>query len=292
MLTAGGFDSADTAAMRLALIEGDAERVALNYYWSLSADEQQAYIDALGFDLDAAITDPGNRFNEASFYASYEVGRPLVESIIATDGVDGLNTLLRSKDVGTTERLTDPLGADRRSTDDASTRIRLPVGVDASVGDLGSITWFQALAPVVGTGPALDAVIGYDDDTFAIFDADGETCARFMVLFDSEGDAAEFAAIVGSLSGVSSLAVELDGVQVDICDPIGDPQDQRFGTILPLIVSAEMASMHLVNGEPVEVARCASLAQAKTIDAQESMAGFVGWDSVMADAAGFLDSCR
>ena len=291
LLGAGEFDSADTATVRIALIEGDAERIAFAYFSSLTESEQNAYIDATGIDVEEVFSDPGNSFYEASFFASYEIGRPLVETIIATEGIDAFNELLRSKDVGTTERLTDPLSGDRQSAANADELIRLPAGADASVGDLGSITWFQALAPLVGTDAALSAIVGYDDDTFATYDDDGTTCARFLVLFDDEVEAAEFAAVVARLSAVG-VAMDRTGVEVDICDPVGDPEDQRFGTILPLIVGGEVASLHVQNGESESTARCAALAQAQTIDARAPAGDFVGFDAIREQSADFLVACR
>ncbi len=292
MLGAGTLtDSNDGEFTRTALIEGDAERIAVNYFWSLSETDRQAFLDAVGFDEDVEPPDPGDNFYAASFYASYEIGRPLVETIIETGGIEALNALLRAKDVGTSERLIDPLGASERSAVDAGSEMRLPRGATQAVGDLGALTWFQAIAPQVGTERALDAIVGYDDDAFATFDRAGRTCARFNVAFDDVMEAEQFADVMADLT-VESFDIRGTSVEVDICDPIGDPAQQRLGTIIPLVVGSEATSVHLANGEPADVARCAGLALAATIPADQPTTEFIGWDAVIEQAPRFLDDCR
>ena len=283
-------DTADGSTARLALIEGDAERIALSWFRSQSEADQQAFFDAIGFDPDVEFPDPENNFYLTSFAASYEVGLPMVEAIVEAEGVEAVNELLRSKDAGTTERLIDPFRASDRSAVDAHADMWLPAGAIGADGDLGALVWFQVLAPAVGTDEAFDALIGYDDDAFAIFDLDGRTCGRFSLFFDDASEATEFGEIVDELH--MSEAVTDTNVQLDICDPIGDPALQRFGTILPLIVSNEATAFHLRNGESTEVARCAGITQAKTIPANESQDQFVGWDAIFDEAPQFVSDCQ
>ena len=283
-------DSPDGSVARLAIIEGDAERIALSWFRGQPEADQQAYLEAIGYDPDVEFPDPENNFYETSFIASYEVGLPMVEAIVEAEGVEAVNELLRSKDAGTTERLIDPFNTSDRSSVDAFFGMRLPAGELEPDGDLGALVWFQVLAPAVGTDAAFDALIGYDDDAFAIFEADGRTCARFSLFFDDASEATEFALVLDELHD-NRLHSDTN-VEVDICDPISDPALQRFGTILPLIVSNEATSFHLRNGESVEVARCAGIAQAKTMPADRSQDEFVGWDAVFETAPQFIADCQ
>lgn len=286
-------DSPDGATARTALIEGDADRIAMAWYWSRTEAEQQAYLDAIGYDADAVLLDPGDSYLATSFYASYEIGLPMVQAIVAADGAEAIDRLLTAKDVGTTERLLDVFGTSDRSSVDAFGTMALPAGAEAADGDLGALVLFQALAPVVGTEGAFDALIGYDDDAFAMFASDGESCVRFAVYFDSDGEAIQFVDILQR----SSIPVELiagvagPAAQMDLCTPIGDPADQRYGTILPLIVANEATRSHVASGETKEVARCAALAQAATIPIR-SAEDFVGWDVLVDEAPQYVEACR
>jgi len=281
MLGLGSFDTEDGRAARRAIIEGDAERVEVAWFRQQPEADQQAYWDAVGYDPDAEVADPGDSFYETSFFATYDIGYPMVNVLVEIGGIDALNTLLRAKDVGTTERLIDPLATTDRSIANALTDAHFPDG-RSSVGDLGALTWFQALAPVVGTEAAFDALIGYDDDAFSTFVTDdGTPCGYFALFFDTGPDTREFADIVEQLSvtDVSFGTNDLD-VEFMICDPIGDPELQRLGAILPLVVANDATVTHLRNGVSPEVARCAAIAQAKTIPADVPLGNFVGWDVV------------
>ncbi len=288
----GIFETDDDMAARTTLIEGDAERIALAWYWAQPEAFQNDYLDAIGYDPDATFDDPGDSFFATSFYASYEIGTPLVESIVATQGVEKVNELLRAKNLGTTDRLVDVLGDQQFSTFDAIEDMTVPESSDGAVGDLGALTWFQALAPIVGTEAAFDALIGYDDDAFAIVDVSGRTCARFSIFFETESEGAEFIGVLDEASVKGDHSLVNNEAMLDLCEPIGNPADQRFGTIMPLIVAHEAAVAHLANGETVEVARCAAIAQASTIPADQSLDDFVGWETVTGQIAEFLPGCK
>jgi hypothetical protein len=155
-MLAANVDTIDGSIARTALIEGDAERVATAWYWQLSDAERQAYLDATGYDPDTTFDDPGGNFLAASFYASYAIGLPMTQTIVATEGTPALNRLLLADDVGTTERFLDVIEASPRSRIDAIALLPLPPGAEFADGDLGALAWFQALAPLVGTEAAFD----------------------------------------------------------------------------------------------------------------------------------------
>jgi hypothetical protein len=148
---------------------------------------------------------------------------------------------------------------------------------------------------LVGTEAAFDALIGYDDDAFSIFEAGDSICARFGVYFDEEAEAREFAEIArfrGGLPAEHSSSTSNTAVQIDVCDPIGDPQNQRFATIFPLIVVNEMTLTHIQGGVDHGVARCAAIEQASGFSATAEPDDFPGWDVLEREASGFIDGCR
>lgn len=292
LLGGGRFDSPDASQARLALIEGDAERIAFAWFATQTPREQQEYFDAIDDDPDTPFVEESNTYLESTFFASYSIGPPLVETIIATDGIDALEALMRADDIGTTERFIDPLGASETSSVDAYSEIDLPDSVNYADGDLGALGWFAALAPSVGTESAFDALIGYDDDAFAIYiDDQGVTCGRFEVFFDDDEEAGEFNEIAVGLLGDGVGDVEGSRVTFDLCSPVGDPDDQTPSTVFPLVVANELTLHHLWNGESEEAARCAARAQASTISATEPIASFAGYDVLLDDAAQFVANC-
>ena len=285
-------DSNDEAQGRLALTEGDAERIAEAWFHQMTPVAQQEYLDAIGYDPEAAFVDPPNSYLDANFFLPYSIGVPMVLTIIETEGEQGLNELLRSAEVGTTERFVDVLGDSNYATADTLREFNLPEGRGRADGDLGAVTWFAALAPAVGTEAAFDALVGYDADAFAIYDGtSGGTCGRFQVFFDSTAEAEEFARI----ATVANFAAAFDGadsVTIDTCSPVGDPQAQNNAVVFPLVVANELALYHLRSGFDPEIARCASIAQAQTMPVDQPINDFPGYDVVFADSADFVTNCQ
>lgn len=296
-------ESIDSANTRTTLIEGDAERIAAAWFDQLDETEREQYFDSFSEEQQAAVEerfeDVGNSFFETSFEASYAIGLPAVEVIVEREGRVGIDRILRSKDVGTSERLLDVLTDSPRPSVAAFDVLTLPEDVDFVDGDIGAVTWFRSLAPIIGTEKAFDALVGYDDDAFVMLDRGADRCGRFVVSFNEPEDAEEFAMLAGDAMPTSTMnglfVDEADdeerAVEFEICSPIGSPQSQRLGTILPLVVANEMALAHLRNGVPVAQARCASLAQAATIPADEPLDQFIGWETLDGAADGFLQNC-
>ncbi len=285
-------DTADSSQARLALIEGDAERIAVAWFTQLSDTEQLEYFDAIGEDNIAAFDDPGNSYLDATFFVSYGLGPPLVLSIIETDGVDELNRLLRSSDVGSTERFVDLLGSSSQQSVDAFVEFDPPDGRSEADGDLGALAWFAVLAPVVGSDGAFDALVGYDDDAFAIYEGDsGAVCGRFELFFDTAGEAIEFA-LLAARAGIEQTVRAEQRVSADICEQIGEPENQRLATLFPLVIANELILNHLLMGEAVDVARCAALAQAKQFPIDQPLDDFVGYDALFVESEGFVNACR
>ena len=288
-------ETADSASTRITLIEGDAERIAAAWFDQLDLTARDRFLDAIDSDPDLEdFDDPENTFLETSFNASYALGLPAVQAIIEDQGQEEIDRLLRSKTAGTSERIFDVLSESPTSSVDAAELISLPKDVAQPDGDVGVVVWFQALAPQIGTSAALDALIGYDDDAFVVFDDGDERCARFLLAFDSGDDAEEFATWVMPVAvraGAEVDTASTDSVEITTCSPIGSPNDQRFGTIMPLVVANEMTLAHLQAGTRAETARCAALAQAATIPADQPLGSFIGWDQIDQEAPTFVEQC-
>ncbi len=291
-MLAAHLDSNDEAQSRLALTEGDAERIAEAWFYQMTQVEQQDYLDAIGYDPDAPFIDPPNSYLDANFYISYAIGVPMVLTIIETEGEDALNQMLRSSEVGTTERFVDVLGDSNYATTDTLNEFVTPEGRGRSDGDLGALTWFAALAPAVGTEAAFDALVGYDADAFAIYDDEsGRSCGRFQIFFDDGNEAEEFARIAAEASFETELWAA-NSVMIDTCRVVGDPQAQNNAVLFPLIAANEMALYHLRSGLDADVARCASIAQAQTIPVDRSLDDFAGYEVLVAESAAFVERCQ
>lgn len=291
----GRLESADSASTRTTLIEGDAERVAVAWFDQLDQRARDRFLAAIDHDPDLGeFEDLGNTFLETSFNSSYALGLPAVQALVEAGGQKEIDRLLRAKTVGTSELIFDVLTESPTSTFDAGDLIKLPESATGPAGDIGAIVWFQALAPQIGTAEAFDALIGYDDDAFVMFDGDGGRCARFLLTFDTELDAEEFLRLVSKMQSLDSFGI-VEGtpqaVELSACTPMGDPNDQRFGTIMPLVVANEMVLAHLRAGVSAETARCAAFAQAATIPADQALSSFVGWEQIDREAPAFLEQC-
>ena len=159
-------------------------------------------------------------------------------------------------------------------------------------GDLGAVTWFAALAPLAGTDVALPAIIGYDDDAFATYvGPEGETCGYFSIFFDDASEAEEFESVLVGLLDFPNVVIDGEQVALTICEPIGDPYDQRFGTMFPLLVANGMTLYHLRSGESEETARCAAIAHASTFNPYRDGFEFTLYEDLVAEADQFVGSC-
>lgn len=287
-------DSTDSAQSRLALIEGDAERIAEAWFHQMSPTEQDDYLDSIGYDPNESYEDPPNSYLDANFFVSYSLGVPLVLTIIETEGEEAFNELLRSRDVGTTERFIDVLGGSNWSSSNVLAEFEPPPGRGRSDGDLGALAWFATLAPSVGTERAFDAMIGYDDDAFAIYDDEGsgQTCGRFQLFFDDSIEAQEFFDVATSGGVIGDLDLAGSSFSADICEPVGDAFDQNNAVMFPVILSNELVLFHLLSGLDQSVTRCAAIAQAQTIPVDRPLDDFAGYDALFADAASFASACQ
>ena len=284
----GVFNDSNSDDFRIdrALSEGDATRIEHAYYAQLTPAEQQEYLDAGGPPV-AGYRDPS--WNSTS----YSIGEPLVKALIARDGQEQFDEFVRSRVANSTSLYVDVLG-DPTQTVDASSEIELPGSVSEATGELGANGWFVTLAPLVGTAAAFDAVIGYDADAFVVFDRPGDPaqqCLRSAVFFDSDDEAVEFATIVATIDVEGEIHQAKPSVTMELCEPLRDPGLQTPSVVLPMVIAQELAAFHLDSGTSSEVARCAAIAQAKTVPHDLDLEDFDGYDDYFSDAAPFVENC-
>ncbi len=282
-------ETQDASATRTALIEGDAERIADAYFNQLPLAEKELY----WAEWDAQVwEDTPNTFMESSFGAAYAIGTPMVYTLLETDGEAELDRLLRSSFIGSSERLVDPLSPQvTPQVNGFFQYLDHAEGTGGSDGDIGPLNWFRALAPLVGTGDAFTAIQGYDDDAFGIYEDGGAICGTFVLWFDTAADASEFIDVVGATKLEVSATTEDTAVRADACEPIGDPRVQRFATMLPIVMSTNLAAAHVADGHSPAVARCAATAQASELDVLVPATESPEWDEQMAMSGAYLEAC-
>lgn len=287
-------DESDPARLRDALIDGDATRIENAFYEQMTAEERLAYHEASGTSLEG-VRHPlvaSDRFT---------IGAPFVELLVATEGVERLNQLQSLRGDGSSDLFVDVLG-DLGQSVDALSQMDLPQSrqqLEEPDGEVGAFGWFLTLSPLVGVDQAFDAVIGYDDDAYAIFSNPNvrrtstlRTCGRFDVFFDDADEASEFAAVVAVAGIDGQLRAERRSVTMDICDSLGDPESQTAAGVFPLIVANELAVHHLQSGESVETARCAAIAQARTVPIDVDLSSFTGYAPYSSASEPFISACR
>lgn len=289
LLGSAGVEPWPAVLTRTALIEGDASLVEQAWYETLSPSTQA--------ELDAEAANgpkPPDGYLEAEFGAPYFLGPPLVTSLVAESGYDEIDRLLRSKSLGSDERLLDPSSLTAVPAIDATASIVDPAGNEWFDGWIGAFGWYRAIAPSAGPHAALEAVHGFDSSVFVTYDdgtagRDGEICARFDVWFDSGPDAQEF---VEAIAAWNTPTERVDGalrsVRFDICSPVGDPADQIDELNTPLIVSSWLAVIHAEDA-PRAVVRCASVDRAAAVGFSDP--AMIDWNQLALDVPAVLDRC-
>jgi hypothetical protein len=180
----GGNPKGDRLSGCLALIEGDATRIQQAHVRSLSDDERESYLDAMGqVSGDAQeqlVGIPGVLV--AMQGAPYALGPSLVELIAAEGGNDAVDDAFEDPPA-TTEHMVDP-----RSyfAGDAAREVSAPVvptggeqiGEDDS---LGALPLFLLLSERIDPLVALSAADGWGGDAYVVYDHRGKTCMDLAV---------------------------------------------------------------------------------------------------------------
>ncbi len=261
----------DQQAMNLALTEGDATVVETAWFNQMSAPDKRE-LQAL---WDSYETQLETDYFDASFAAPYILGEPVVQIMLQGGGLDALDAA-QYEVFMTTEMLIDPLSATptpleakKRYPDDTA-----PASASKGIaGAIGPLALYQALAPEIGASGAIEAVSGYDTDSFQLWSYEGRSCIDLRIWFDDAAEAAEFESLAsGALGGgiLGSSGVP-KGPSLDyvLCDdaPIGDPVNQTVELLHPITLNNYLIAALLVEGLPEADVGCASLESVLALDA-------------------------
>ena len=295
----GGDPTFEGGRINISVVEGDATRIENAYIAQLSSAERTAVVDA-GRELvqtraEAEFTEPLRFYTDTT----YALGEAFTNVFLAQNGQLELDDQLDNPSFESNDVFVDVLGEHVAPTVNAAEIIDLPESVEEAEGRIGAIGWFVTLAPVVGVDQAFDAVIGYDDDAWAVYDNPDvqrtsplRTCLRSDVFFDSGDEAAEFADIIDGLPLRTSIDEQRQSVTLDICEELRDADLQTPAVMMPIIAANHLAAHHLNNGETVDTARCAALTQAKNIPIDLTFDEFTGYDTFIDQSGPFAQGCR
>ncbi len=264
----------DQQSMNLALTEGDAGVVENAWFKQMSAADQaelqalwdsEAYSEAYSLESD---------YFGASFAAPYILGEPVVQIMLQRGGLDELD-VAEYEVFMTTEMLIDPLSATptpveakKRYSNDTA-----PATADKGIaGTIGPLALYQTLAPEIGVASAIEAVSGYDTDSFQLWSDGARSCIDLRIWFDDDSEAAQFESLTSEALGLGIIgftgvpkAPSLDYV---LCDdaPVGDPANQSVQLLHPISLNNYLIAVLLAEGLPEEAAGCASLQSVLALD--------------------------
>jgi hypothetical protein len=228
-----GDPTVDRLSGYLALIEGDATRIQQVYVGSLSGDDRERYLDALGQASGEAEEELGDipGVLMAMQGAPYALGPSLVELIAAEGGNEAVDDAFEDPPAST-EHMVDP-----RSyfAGDAADEVAAPVvpsgGDQIGEGDrLGALPLFLLLSERIDPLDALSAADGWGGDAYVAYDRGGRACMDLAVRGDSARDGEELLRafeswVAAGPSGAAEVRSDGDLALVTACDPSdhGDP---------------------------------------------------------------------
>jgi hypothetical protein len=218
------------AAVRVALVEGDATRTQNLYLQNLTEDERA--------EAEAAIsTSPGSKEAAeetgaalpdvlgAVYEAPYVLGPDLVESLAAHGGTRAIDRALRHPPA-TDEGVFNPLTA---VTTHRVKRVATPKLLEGerrtgATDDFGAFSLYLLLASRLDTLTALEAADGWAGDAEISFTRDGKRCLRVDFAGHRRADTARIARALREATAAlpkDSTAVKdrLDRVELTACDP-------------------------------------------------------------------------
>jgi hypothetical protein len=251
----GGDPTADRLSGSLGLIEGDATRIQQAYVGSLSDDDRERYLDAMGLasgEAEERLGDiPGVLM--AIQGAPYALGPSLVELIAAEGGNQAVDDAFGDPPAST-EHMVDPRSYFAGDSADGVTAPVVPTGGDQIGEDdrLGALPLFLLLSERIDPLAALSAADGWGGDAYVAYDRGGRVCMDLAVRGDSARDGEELLRALESwvAAGPPGAAeVRADGglARVTACDPGG--QGDRSGLAVdPLTLPTARAQVMVVAG--------------------------------------------
>ncbi len=279
--------SPDDAAMQLALIEGDANRIQLAWLQAQS----QADLDEfnVGFESDGDLI-PESSFLDAVFASPYVLGEPVVELIVARRGEDYLNRVLIGG-LGSTELLIDPLSSSPKPRPSSKRLAIEPEGaVVLAWGTLGPVLLYQLLAPSVGPEVALNAVAGYDIDGFVVYSLNSKVCVDTVIWTDLHADSEELQVLFDGLGVEATTAnrgvPQAVSVGFTVCEgePLTSPSQQNIELLYPVSISSWLLGEW---GGNSNLGRCMAFKAAT----QATEAGITDWEQVQELATAAVVTC-
>jgi hypothetical protein len=250
-----GEPTADRLSGYLALIEGDATRIQEAYVGSLSDDDRDSYLDAIGQASGKAEEQLGAipGVLVAMQGAPYALGPSLVELIAAEGGNDAVDDAFEDPPAST-EHMVDP-----RSyfAGDSAAEVTAPVVPTAGdqIGEpdrLGALPLFLLLSARIDPLVGLSAADGWGGDAYVVYDREGTACMDLAVQGDSARDGEELlhafeAWVAASPPGAAEVRAAGDLALVTACDP-GDRGDPSGVAVDALTLPTTRAQVMLAAG--------------------------------------------
>jgi hypothetical protein len=258
-----GDPTADRLSGYLALIEGDATRIQEAYVASLSDDDRERYLDAIGEASGEAEEQLGAipGVLVAMQGAPYALGPSLVELIAAEGGNDAVDDAFEDPPAST-EHMVDPRSYFAGDPAGDVTVPTVPTGGDQIGEDdrLGALPLFLLLSARIDPLEALSAADGWGGDAYVVYDSGGTPCMDLAVRGDSARDGEELldafeAWVAAGPPGAADVRVAGDLVLVTACDPgdRGDPSGAAVDALtLPTIRAQVMLAAGGTAGELAE----------------------------------------
>jgi len=250
-----GDPTADRLSGYLALIEGDATRIQEAYVGSLSDDDRESYLNAIGQASGEAEEQLGAipGVLVAMQGAPYALGPSLVELIAAEGGNDAVDDAFEDPPAST-EHMVDPRSYFAGDSADEVAAPVVPTGGD-QIGEpdrLGALSLFLLLSARIDPLVALSAADGWGGDAYVVYDRGGTACMDLAVHGDSARDGEELlhafeAWVAASPPGASEVRAAGDLALVTACDP-GDRGDPSGVAVDALTLPTTRAQVMLAAG--------------------------------------------
>jgi hypothetical protein len=255
------------ASVLVAVVEGDAERVATSYRESLPPRQRRAIAAGEQRETDRVTTELKGIPDVVGTMLSspYVLGEAMVQAVAAEGGNSAVDRLFR--DTPTHEdALLDPFTVLEDGSEAAP--VDVPTLADGeeefASGELGVLTWYFMLAERMPVRDALAAADGWGADAYVAFERDDATCARVTYRGRTGRDTSRMlaalhhwvAAAHGSPAQVSSTG---RAVHFESCDP---GEKSRVGKddsadALGLVATRTYLGIGLLNaGAPEPTAHC------------------------------------
>jgi hypothetical protein len=222
-----GDPMADRLSGYLALIEGDATRIQEAYVDSLSTDDRESYLDAIGQTSGEAEEQLGDipGVLVAMQGAPYALGPSLVELIAVEGGNDAVDDAFEDPPAST-EHMVDPRSYFAGDSAHEVTAPVLPTGGEQIGEDdrLGALPLFLLLSERIDPLEALTAADGWGGDAYVAYDRGGTVCMDLAVQGDSTRDGEELlrafqAWVAAGPPGAAEVQSDGDLTLVTACDP-------------------------------------------------------------------------